>query len=147
MTGLTYKELLQEFVPRPITSASALKRAYKLIDQLIGKAKLSRSESEMLEMLSILVEQYESTEHPTPELSPAELLEHFIEVHGVTRAEIARKTGIPRSTVGEIIAGHREISKQNIGRLATYFNVSPNVFIAKDTLRERRQRVVDVKDD
>ena len=66
--------MLLEFEPRPINSQSALARTYKLIDRLMSTPRLTRSQSEMLEMLSMLVEQYESREHPTPNVSAAEML-------------------------------------------------------------------------
>jgi len=71
-----YVDLLVEYKPRPIRSKAALERTYKLIDKLMSKPELSRAESEMLELLSMLVEQYESREHPTPHVSATEILEH-----------------------------------------------------------------------
>ena len=53
----SYTDLLLEFEPRPINSQSALARTYKLIDRLMSTPRLTRSQSEMLEMLSMLVEQ------------------------------------------------------------------------------------------
>lgn len=132
MASLTYEELLREIQPRPIRSAAALERTYKLIDRLMSQARLSRSESEMLEMLSILVEQYESIEHPTPELPPPELLAHLLDVRGVSRADVARETGIARSIVTEILGGRRGISRVNMNRLAKFFDVSPGVFLKTD---------------
>ena len=73
----TYADLLVQIGPRPIRSKAALNRTYKIIDNLMNKPKLSRAESEMLELLSMLVEQYESHEHPTPHVSAADMLEHW----------------------------------------------------------------------
>ena len=65
----TYETLLQEFVPRPISSQRAYRRTLKQIDGLIRKAKRSRAEDDLLELLSTLVEQYEIRQgHTTPEL-------------------------------------------------------------------------------
>src|SRR5262245_45929778 len=77
--GRSYKDLLVNIQPRPIVSKAALERTYKLIDKLMSKPALNRAESEMLELLSMLVEQYESREHPTPNVSATEVLEHLIE--------------------------------------------------------------------
>ncbi len=63
----------------PIESNAALAKTYKLIDKLMSKPELSRAESHMLKLLSMLVEQYESREHPTPEVSAADLLAHLLE--------------------------------------------------------------------
>ncbi|MEK6262306.1 MAG: hypothetical protein AABP62_27220 [Planctomycetota bacterium] len=73
----SYAELLVQIEPRPISSKVAQDRTCKHIDKLMSKPKLSRAESEMLELLSMLVEQYESREHPTPQVSAADMQEHL----------------------------------------------------------------------
>ena len=125
---LNYFALLQNVQPRPIRTKKALERAYRLIDQLMSKERTS-AESDMLELLSMLVEQFESREHPTPHVPPAEMLAHLIVERGVTNAAVARETHIPRSTFTDILAGRRSISKANVSRLASYFGVSPSVFL------------------
>lgn len=127
-TESNYGTLLQSMQPRPIRSDRALAKAYKLIDQLMNKSR-SAAESDMLELLSMLVEQYESREHPTPHVTPTEMLAHLIGESGKSYAALAREMKIPRSTLTEIMLGRRSISKANISRLASYFDVSPSVFL------------------
>jgi hypothetical protein len=77
----TYQTLLQQFVPRPISSAQAHQRTLKQIDGLIRKTKRSRAEDDLLELLATLVEQYEVRQgYAVPELSPRDRLatEEFI---------------------------------------------------------------------
>lgn len=124
-----YQALLLDIQPRPIRSKQALARAYKLIDQLMSKSNRSAAESDMLELLSMLVEEYESREHPTPGVSPQDMLAHLIESRGINNATVARDTEIPRSTFSDILAGRRGISKANVTRLADYFDVPPSVFL------------------
>lgn len=126
----SYAELLVQIEPRPIGSKAALEKSYKLIDQLMSKPALTRAESEMLELLSLLVEQYESREHPTPQVSAADMLEHLIESRGITNATLAAETQVPRSTVTDILAGRRRISLGNVRKFADYFHVPPSVFVS-----------------
>jgi HTH-type transcriptional regulator/antitoxin HigA len=132
----SYTDLLLEFEPRPINSQSALARTYKLIDRLMSTPRLTRSQSEMLEMLSMLVEQYESREHPTPNVSAAEMLEHLIESRGISQATLAADTEVPRSVITDILAGRRRISIGNIQKFARYFNVSTDFFIKAQPFEE-----------
>ena len=129
----SYAELLVQIKPRPIASKAALDRTYKLIDKLMSKSELSRAESEMLELLSMLVEQYESREHPTPHVSAADMLEHLIESRGITNATLAAETNVPRSIVTDILAGRRRISLGNVRKFANYFRVAPSVFVSHET--------------
>ena len=126
-----YQTLLQQFVPRPITSASAYRRTLKQIDGLIRRAKRSRAEDDLLELLATLVEQYEIRQgHTTPELSPRDRLAGLIEARQLTQTELSRVSQVPRTTINEILAGRRSISKANALRLANYFGVPTEEFIA-----------------
>ncbi len=124
-----YQSLLLDFTPRPIRGAGEYRRAMRQIDRLMKSEKLSRAESQLLELLATLVEQYESNDYPTPKASQADLLTHLIDARGVTRAEVARETGVPRSVITNVLKGRRRISQANILRLARHFHVSPAVFM------------------
>src|SRR5437899_897287 len=107
----TYDALLLDVRPRPIRSKAAYQRALRHVERLMSRPHLSRAESEMVELLSLLIEQHEAVEHPTPECSPAGLLEHLLEARALSKAELARQTGIPRSVITNVLAGRRALSK------------------------------------
>lgn len=124
-----YQTLLLDFTPRPIRTETEYRRAMRQIDRLMKAEKLSRAESQLLELLATLAEQYESSEYPTPKVSQADLLSHLVDARGVNQAEVARATGVPRSVLTNVLKGRRGISQANIDRLARYFHVSPAAFI------------------
>ncbi len=128
-TMTTYQTLLLDFTPRPIRTDREYKRTMRRISRLMKKPKLSRAESELLELLATLAEQYESIEHPTPRASQPDLLAHLIDAQGVCQAEVARRSGVPRSIITNVLHGRRKLSQANIVRLARYFHVSPVEFI------------------
>ena len=130
MTALTaYDSLLLDVRPRPIRSKAAYQRALRHVEQLMSRPHLARAESEMVELLSLLIEQHEAVEHPTPECSPAQLLKHLLEARALSKAGLARQTGIPRSVITNVLAGRRALSKANAIKLARYFDVSLSLFI------------------
>ena len=124
-----YQSLLLDFTPKPIRAAGEYRRAMRQIDRLMKMEKLSRAESQLLELLATLVEEYESGENPTPKASQSDLLAHLIEAKGVSQAEIARETGLPSSVITNVLKGRRGISQTNIVLLARYFHVSPAAFM------------------
>ena len=124
-----YQELLVDYIPRPISSGTQYRRVMKQIDSLMKRRRRTRAEEDLLELLSTVVVQYETKVHPAPHVSPAEMLAHLIEVHGVTKAQVARDIGIAQSTLTNVICGRRGISKANAGKLARYFHVAPTAFI------------------
>jgi HTH-type transcriptional regulator/antitoxin HigA len=118
-----YQELLLDYSPRPVRNEREYRRTMRSIDRLMKKPRLSRAESELLELLSTLAEQYESIECPTPKASQKDMLAHFLDARGITQAELARQTGIARSVITNVLKGRRRISQANIARLAKYFHV------------------------
>lgn len=128
-TTAQYKSLLLDYVPHPIRNDRDLARVHRQIERLMCKPSLAQAESQMLEMLSTLAEQYESAAHPTPSLPPREMLAHLLEARNVTAADVSRQTGIPRSTISNVLAGRRALSMANVAKVAAFFNVSPALFI------------------
>jgi HTH-type transcriptional regulator/antitoxin HigA len=125
-----YEELLVEYTPRMIRSEAQYQRVLRQIDQLMRKRKLTRAEDDLLELLASLVAQYEQSRFPAPDVTPGQVVAHLIEARGVTKAELARATGIPRQTITHIVSGSRAVSKANRAKLAKYFRVSPDLFLA-----------------
>jgi HTH-type transcriptional regulator / antitoxin HigA len=129
-TMTAYQSLLLDYEPRPIRSEAAYRKALRQVEKLM-RPHLSRAESELVEVLATLIEQYESRELPTPKSPPRDMLAHLIEVRGVRQADVARATGIPRSTLSAVLAGRRALSTASIARLSAYFHVSPSAFMAE----------------
>jgi HTH-type transcriptional regulator/antitoxin HigA len=123
-----YLELVQRFPLRPIRSEEELEAAVRMVDSLLDRPSLTPEEDDYLEVLGDLIERYESSAHPMAPVSDADMLSHLIEAKGVSQTEISRATGIADSTISEIVRGKRSLNRSNIGKLARYFNVSPNVF-------------------
>ncbi len=94
----------------------------------------------MIELFSVLIEEYESREHPVPTVSPAEMLSHLLEVRKLKHVELTRQTGIPAATLSNILSGRRGVSKQNALKLAQFFCVSPVVFLSPIGPSDRMSR-------
>ena len=123
-----YQSLLLDFEPRPIRSDAAYRKALRQIERLM-RPNLSRAESELTDVLATLIEQYECREHPTPKVPPRKMLAHLMEARGVGQAEVAKATGIARSTLSAVSAGRRTLSTANISALSKYFHVSASAFM------------------
>jgi len=126
-----YDSLLLEYKPRPIRSQREHRRTRQQVEQLIRQygPHPPRAEGELIAVLSTLIESYEVDQFPRRKPSPAEALAHLIDAKQVTKAEVAQATGIPRSTITNVLSGRRQNSKDNISRLAQYFCVAAGVFL------------------
>ncbi|MEX0611679.1 MAG: helix-turn-helix transcriptional regulator [Pirellulales bacterium] len=129
--GRIYAELLAQAQPQIIDDDRSHQRALRIVESLMKKPHLTKAEGKLLDLLAKLIDDYEETIYPTPEVSPSRMLKHLIETKCTTQAELARQTGVPRSTISEILKGKRAISVENTFRLAEFFHVEPSLFLAR----------------
>ena len=57
------------------------------------------------------------------------MLRHLLTERGISQASAAREMGMAPSTVSDILRGKRGIGRKHIEAFATYFHVSPAVFL------------------
>src|SRR3954453_14135206 len=104
-----YLALVKDVPLRPIRTEDELDRAIAMVDALSDRANLSKDEQDYLLVLSSLIEKYEDDHYPVPEVSGIPMLRSLIEFKGETQARVAAQTGIPESTLSEILAGKRKL--------------------------------------
>ena len=123
-----YRKLVFQFALRPIQSDADLDRAIAVVDSLLDRDDLDAGEQDYLDVLSDLVERYEDQTDPPRNVSDAEMLRFLMEQREVKQVELSRATGIADSTISAILTGKRTLNRPHIGKLASYFHVSPGVF-------------------
>jgi HTH-type transcriptional regulator/antitoxin HigA len=130
-----YMELIRAFPLRPICTDLELDRAIKAVDRLTdrGVDRLTADETAYLDVLSDLVEKYENKHHAIEESTPAQVLAFLIEDRNITQKVVAAATGIPVSTISELISEKRTLTMNHVERLSAYFKVSPAVFVSVKT--------------
>ncbi len=131
MNTTSYPELLRQAQPEIIHDNKTHQRALTIVESLMNKTRLTAAEGKLLDLLAKLVNDYEETIYPTPKVSPQRMLQHLMDARGATQADIVRETGIPRSTISEVLKGKRNISVENVRRLAKYFHVEPSLFLER----------------
>jgi HTH-type transcriptional regulator/antitoxin HigA len=104
-------------------SDAYLRAAQKVMDALLAKGGLDEGEMLYLDALSDLTAAYEDEHHAIEPASDADMLRHLMLAEVVSRAEIHQATGIPKSTISEVLAGKKPFSRQMIRKLADYFEV------------------------
>jgi len=125
-----YLELVQAFPLKHLRSDRELADAIKVINSLIIRSDLARGEQEYLDVLTDIVERYETENCPMDPVSDAEMLRHLIDARGVTQAKLSADVEIPMSTISEVLHGKKKLTRRHIGILAGYFGVGPDVFLA-----------------
>jgi len=131
MTGFdhdTYIELVTALPLRPIRNGRELNRAIKMLDSLLDRAKLTRAEQDYLDVLTDLVEKYENATDPVEPVPDADMLRFLMESRGMTQWELAAATGIVNTTLSAVLHRKRQLNRDQIGRLAGYFGLTPAAF-------------------
>jgi len=126
-----YLALIRRFPLRPIRTEAELDAASAIIDELTGRDDLSSTESDYLDVLGDLVEKYEDEHVEMPHVSDAEMLRSLMEEIGVRQADIVRGTGISKTVLSLILNGKRNLTREHIEALSTYFGVNPAAFLGR----------------
>ncbi len=123
-----YLALLRTFPPRPIRDDDEHRRAIAVVNGLLDRPALTPDEEDYLDVLGLLIADYEDSIYEHPQFTPVERLRHLMEVHGLTKAELVRRAGIPVTSLSEILHGKRRISPSARAKLAECFGVSASFF-------------------
>jgi HTH-type transcriptional regulator / antitoxin HigA len=78
-------------------------------------------------VLGDLVEKYEHVE--MPHVSDAEMLRSLMEEKRVRQTDVVRGTGISKTVLSLVLHGKRDLTREHIGALSTYFAVNPAAFL------------------
>jgi HTH-type transcriptional regulator / antitoxin HigA len=133
LRGKSRDSYLERVVAFPLTSIKSdehLEEAQKAMDQLLAGGQLDDGEMVYLDALSDLVAAYEDDHHPIEPASDADMLRHLMEAKNVTQAQLSRETAVSKSTISEVLAGKKPLSRQMIRRFAVYFNVDVSILAA-----------------
>lgn len=130
MTGtLSYQELLQLFVPRPIVTEAEYEATVAEMNALIDKGELTPDEQDFLTLLGTLVSAYEDAHFPDEEfeLRGIELVRGLMELHDLKQKDLTPvfKT---KSITSEVLNGKRPLTAEHINRLAAYFRLPHELF-------------------
>ena len=117
---------------RPIRSEEELKQATQLAFLLSESAEtkeLSQDESDYLEVLFTLIEQFEEQHYPIRTLAnPLDRLRYLVEQTDMSASDLGRLLG-NRALGSKLLTGEREMSKAHIRLLAEHFKVEPGLFL------------------
>ena len=122
-------EMIRRGAPHLIHSDEELADYTKALFELTAKANRTRDEVEAIELLTLLIERYESEHYQVPDADPVAVLRFLLERNGLSQRDIAAELGT-ESTVSLILAGKRRLNLNHIERLSERFHVSPAVFFA-----------------
>ena len=114
---------------RPIRTEEEYERTVSLMNNLLDIVgdRENHTLSGLLDLVSELVAEYDTSHYAIEASEPNEVLRYLIELRGLKQCDLAEI--VPQSNLSAILAGKRKISATLAGRLGKFFNISPAVFV------------------
>ncbi len=124
-----YRKLLDETLPVVIRTEAEYRRLLTAAAALMERPEdeIAEEEGRLLELLSILIEEYENRAHPLPKAEPHKMLAYLLEEKNMKPSDLW--TVLPKSRVSEILNGKRSISKTQARQLADLLRVPVDLFV------------------
>ncbi len=119
--------MIKQGAPRLIHSDEELAEYTKVLFDLTAKSDPTPEEEEAIELLTLLIERYESEHYPVPYADPVDVLKFLLDQNSLLQRDISAELG-SESTVSLILSGKRRLTRDHIERLSQRFHVSPSVF-------------------
>lgn len=122
-----YIDLLKRFPPRPIKSEGELFEVQQVVDSLLDSPELTQDQRDYINVLGMLIHEYEEQHVSIPDLYGVELLKALIDELGLKQKDLVPifKT---ESIVSAVLNGQRKFTVEHIERLAAFFKISPSAF-------------------
>ncbi len=118
----------------PLHTKADYRAALQRIDA-VWDAKPKSPEADELEVLSLLVEEYEKKHITVPDVDPISLLLHVMEARELTRKDLEPYIG-SRARVAEVLNRVRPLSLEMIRRLSAGLGLPADLLIAGYELRQ-----------
>jgi HTH-type transcriptional regulator / antitoxin HigA len=123
-------EMIERGAPRVIHNDEELEVYTKALFGLTSIDHPTTAQAEAIELLSLLVERYESQRYPIPAADPVSVLRFLMDQNGLSQRDIVQDIGGSESLVSMIMNGQRNLTVDHIRNLSARFHVSASVFIA-----------------
>jgi HTH-type transcriptional regulator / antitoxin HigA len=122
-------KMIAKGAPHVIHSDKELEAYTSALFQLTALEKPSSAQAEAIELLTLLIEQYEREHYPIPAADAISVVRFLIEQQGLTQRDLIPEFG-SESAVSMFLAGDRKLTVEQIRKLSSRFKLSADVFIA-----------------
>ena len=124
----TYAQLLGQALSHVIRTEEECERLTQELMRLDELTDSSVEERELAELLTVLIDEYETRRYPIPKASPRQTLRHLMEARDLTQKDLWKVFG-SKGVASEVFHGKRAISRSQAKKLDDFFHVGVEVFI------------------
>ena|SRR5688572_1283648 len=129
--AVNYGALLAVEPPEVIHSDEQNRQYLKRLENLITRDDLSPAEEKLIELLTLLVRDYERKRYEIESASGIEVLRHLIDLHNLKQKDLVPSVFESESVASAVLNGSREMTIRHIRRAAQQFDLPSNVFMGE----------------
>ena len=122
-------KMIERGAPRVIHNHRELEEYTEALFCLTAKASPTRSEHEAIELLTLLIEQYEKEHFPIPAADAKTVVRFLIEQQGLAQRNLIPEFG-SESAVSMFLAGKRRLTLEQVRKLSARFKLPADVFLS-----------------
>jgi HTH-type transcriptional regulator / antitoxin HigA len=124
-----YSQLVAEVLPKVIETEEEYKHFLAVAERLTFNQQQTPEESALYDLVTMLVESYETQHYSIDEASPTEVLIHIIESSNIDQLELLSVFG-SNEVLNRVLAGLQPIDVNQAQALADKFNLAPKIFLS-----------------
>ena len=125
---ITYQKLIFKYPLKQIKNAKEYKIAIKLYEELIDNFGETEDFNEYLDVLAMLIDNYENEKYPVENADPVDIMKFLMEEKNIKQADLAKAFG-SQSVVSEVLNKKRGLTLKYIYNMANILNVRPQIFV------------------
>ncbi|MEO6686570.1 MAG: helix-turn-helix domain-containing protein [Dyadobacter sp.] len=114
---------------RPIKTEQEYDLALKQMENVFSASK-NTPDGDKLEILALLIADYEARNYPIRQLSPIEALKAEMEEQGLTQSNLAERFGMSKGAISEIINGKKQMSVRFMKFLHKDLGIPADILLA-----------------
>ena len=123
-----YTGLCRMLTPRPIHDKVDFENVKGTTDAMAGH-KLTADQEDYFDLLCRLIEDYDKEHVDAPKVTALDALQHLLDAHDMSAADLARLLEVHRTMGAMILRGERQLTLAHVRTLAKRFNVSADLFL------------------
>ena len=126
-----YAGLCRLLTPRPLHDKVDFENVTEITDAMAGH-KLTLDQEDYFDLLCHLIEDYEkeNAQLDTPKVTALDALQHLLDAHDMSAADLARLLDVHRTLGAMILRGERQLTLAHVRTLAKHFSVSADLFLS-----------------
>jgi HTH-type transcriptional regulator / antitoxin HigA len=123
-------EMIEKGAPHIIHNDEELEVYTDALFGLTALENITPSQSEAIELLTLLIEHYEQEHYSIPAANPTSVVKYLLQSQGLNQRDLVPEFG-SESAVSMFLSGQRKLNLEQVKKLSNRFRLPADVFIDK----------------